>query len=180
VTAIACVVADGKVWMGGDSAVADGTSLTVSTSPKVFRVGALTIGWCGEARAGRAIQYGLSLSKQPRGVKVDEFITRTFVDALRKALLEAGVSEKLNNREGMAAELIVAFRGRIWTVDDAFAAIETAADYEGLGSGGEIVRGALGATPDLPPKKRITRALTLAERHDAYVRRPFLIVEPEP
>jgi hypothetical protein len=179
-TAVACVVSAGKVYMGADSALVDdpGSSLTVSSTPKVFRLGPLTVGWAGSARAGRVIQYGLSLPKRARGVKVDEYVARVFVDALRKALLDAGAAERHDNRESTPVDLVVAYQGRIWTVDEDFAAVETMGDYEAAGSGGDVVRGALGATPDLPARKRIMRALTLAEKHDSCVRRPFVIVEP--
>jgi ATP-dependent protease HslVU (ClpYQ) peptidase subunit len=177
-TAIAAVIHEGKVWMGADSAVTEGSSLTVMATPKVFRVGPFTIGACGSARVVRVLQYGLSVPKQARGVRADEFIATTFVDAVRKALQAAGIAEKKDGRESYEADFIVAYRGRLWIVDEDYAALEIARDYEGTGSGGDVVRGALGATASLAPRARILRALKLAEEHDALVRRPFTILEP--
>lgn len=180
-TAIAAVCHESGVWMGADSAITDSqdTSLIVTASPKVFRVGPVLIGWAGMARAGRVLQYSFTPPKHPRRMKPDRYIATLFVDAVRKAMVDANTTDKKDNREASTVDVLVAYQGRVWLIDGNFASIESARSYCATGCATGIVLGALGASEKLPPRQRILKALRLAEEHNSGVRGPFTVIESE-
>jgi len=65
-TAIAGVVQDGEVWIGGDSAGVAGLALTVRADAKVFRLGEMVIGCAWSCRGRQILRYHVTPERPKR------------------------------------------------------------------------------------------------------------------
>lgn len=181
-TAIASVIEGGVIWMGGDAALTetDSSRLMVTANPKVFRHGNFLMGFCGLTRMGRVLQYSFTPPKHLRRVRVDQYMNTTFVDALRKAFMDAGVATKHDNEETIPADLLVGYRGRLFLIDPSYAVVESSRPYDAIGCGAQVALGALHVTQKSPPRARVISALKAAQEHDSAVRGPFEVLSLEP
>lgn len=177
-TCIAAVAADGRVWMGGDSAGVDERfSLQSCDETKVWRSGEFLFGMSGSYRAAQLVRYQLTLPVDDGSMEARAYITGPFVDALRNVLADGGA---LTNRNGHPEEftdsaVLVGYRGRLYEVMDDFGVGETSDGFAAIGSGYPWALGAMAATPDLKPRRRVLTALKASERFCAAVRRPFIV-----
>ena len=177
-TCIVSICQDGKVFMGGDSGASDAESgsIGVVTSPKVFVKDEYIVGYSGNFRFGKFLQYSFEFPKVPSWVKdqkVDEFVNGLFVSALRKQITEFALEEKEKD-----FGILIGVRGHLFEMGDNYAAVELLNEYNAVGSGSEIARGVLYATGTWKdPIKRIRLALNASAEFNAFVRPPFTILE---
>jgi ATP-dependent protease HslVU (ClpYQ) peptidase subunit len=173
-TAIAGLVHDGRVYIGGDSAGVGGYMLTVRADTKVFRNGPYVMGFAGSFRMGQLLHWSLK-PPVPEG-KLERFMATKFVDAVRECLKTGGwlVTNSGRDEGGL---FLVGVAGRLFRVDCDFQVGEAVDGWFAIGSGEEPALGALHATAnlDLPPKKRLRLALTAADRYNTAVTAPFVI-----
>ena len=173
-TCIAAVVADGRVWMGGDSAGVAGWDLTVRADRKVFRNGPYVMGFTTSFRMGQLLQYGFEPPVPSGGGDPLRFMATTFVDAVRTCLKAGGWAAKSNEREE-GGTFLVGVRGRLFSIEEDYQVAESAAGFAAVGYGSQVAHGALFATEGRPAPDRVVLALVAAERFSAGVRRPFAI-----
>ncbi|MBE3073108.1 MAG: hypothetical protein IMZ67_09045 [Acidobacteria bacterium] len=177
-TAIAAVVHDGRVYVGGDSAGVSGWTLSVRADLKVFTNGPFVMGFTSSFRMGQLLRYAFVPPAHPNGVDDSRFMVTTFVDAVRDCLKAGGYAKKENEREE-AGSFIVGYHGRLFIVCDDYQIAEPADGIAAVGTGDAAALGALFATPEKNPTERILLALAAAERHNMGVRGPFHVeVEP--
>jgi len=174
VTCIVGLVEDGKVYIGGDSAGVAGYSLTVRKDRKVFQIGDVLIGGTSSFRMLQLLQYALKLPDYDAETNLDRYMATTFVDALRQCFKDGGYASKQNEQES-GGTFLVGFHGRLFEIEADYQVGEPLSGYAAVGCGAEIATGAMYATPDMQPKKRIELALQASERHNAGVRGPFHI-----
>jgi len=172
-TAIVGITERGAVHIGGDSAGIEGLSLTVRADTKVFRKQGYLFGFTTSFRMGQLIRYSLDLPK-PKG-RLDNFMTTTFIDALRSCLKSGGWARKDNEREE-GGTFLVGIRGQLFAVYEDYQVARAADGFAAVGCGDQIALGALYATAGsgLSARRRITLALEAAERFSAGVRSPFV------
>jgi ATP-dependent protease HslVU (ClpYQ) peptidase subunit len=181
-TAIAGLVHEGSVYIGGDSAAVGGCSLVVRRDPKVFRVGEFLIGYTSSYRMGQVLRYGESVETVHFGTdELDPFevMVKRFIPAIRTAFKGAGFAEKHNEAERGGC-FLVGFRGRLFSVGSDYQVGEAAHGFDAAGCGEDLVRGALFAasrTPIHRPDSVIETALQAAEQFSAGVRGPFVILK---
>lgn len=177
-TCIVAICQDGKVFMGGDSGASDAESGSIATvsSPKVFVKDEYIIGYAGNFRFGKFMQYAVELPKVPswaKGDKIDEFVNGIFIASIRKQIAEMALEEKEKD-----FGLLIGLRGRVFELGDNYAAVEMSRGYNATGSGAEVATGSLYTTETWKdPIKRIKTALTASAEFNAFVRPPFTIVE---
>ena len=161
--------------MGADrSSCGDDCVMAERADSKLVRVGPALIGCAGSIRAEQLIRYLLEPPKEIPELPADEWIVRRLACPLAALLERERVASR--SAEGdlqFAGCFLVAFRGRLWTIQSDFAAIRHAGDSHAIGSGEQPALGALHATRDLEPRERIERALTAAASVSAKVRAPF-------
>lgn len=166
----------GKVWMGGDSAAINEANLQVIVlqTPKVFRAGPFLIGFADSLRTGQLLAHALPEIEEPkRDADVYAWMVTTFVEAVKTTLASGGTRRPVKN-SGMW--LLVAYRSRLFEIDDDFTVYENAEDYAAIGCGDEIALGALYATKNVKdPRARVRTALKAAQCFSAGVREPFKI-----
>lgn len=173
-TCIVGITTGSKVYIGGDSAGVGGWSLTIRADQKVFRRGDYVFGFTSSYRMGQILQYNAELPAPPRE-DVHKFMVRDFVEAVRKALRDGGYTKIDSNREE-GGTFLVGCRARLFAIESDFQVVETTVGFDAVGSGADIARGALTASPRLSPERRVRTALSAAEQWNAGVRGPFTVV----
>lgn len=175
-TAVVGLVEDsGKVWVGADSAASDEMgSLDLRAAAKVFKKGGVVIGGCGSFRAIQLVRYKLSVQEHKRGT-VEKWMACTFIEALRKCLMDGGHTTKKDNEELAEGVFLVGHKGHLFTVWGDFQYGESINEYAAVGSGAEVALGAMFARKHGGPRARILTALKAASTFRVDVRPPFRV-----
>jgi hypothetical protein len=173
-TCIVGLVAGDRVYIGGDSAAVGAYDLTLRADEKVFARGPFLVGFTTSFRMGQLLRYKLEVP-QYDGRDLQEFMATAFVDAARKCLREGGWATKKDEQE-TGGQFLVGYRGHLFTIGWDFQVGEALDGMDAVGSGEAVAIGALWATPGRPPLKRVLTALEAAERHNAGVRAPFVVM----
>jgi hypothetical protein len=177
VTAIVgLVAASGRVHLGGDSAGVSGLALRVRADAKVFRNGPFVFGFTTSFRMGQLLRHSLDPPRPPAR-RLSRFMATTFVDAIRECLKGGGWAAKNSDREE-GGTFLVGVAGRLFEIADDYQVGEHVDGYAAVGCGADAAYGALYATADLgmKPRRRLTVALSAAERFSAGVRGPYCFV----
>lgn len=177
VTAIAGLVQDGKVWIGGDSAGVGGMSLALRRDPKVFRNGEFIIGYTSSFRMGQILRYYLNAAKPTEGQDDFEYMVRAFIPAVRACLKDNGYLKTDSGQESIGT-FLVGRRGKLYYVADDMQVGELQSPYAACGCGQDLVLGSLHTTEQyqIGPEERIRLALQAAESFSIGVRGPFTIL----
>lgn len=162
--------------MGADSATTwedDTARLQVTSNPKVFRVGAFLVGSSGSGRTQRILRHGWTPPPR-RKAGLEQYVSTSVVDSIRRALIDGGVAEKKDNVEDSAGDVLLGYRGHLFRVDSDYAVDEARLPYDAVGCGAAVALGAMYATK-APPKQRILTALRAAQEFNWGVRGPFVV-----
>lgn len=166
----------GTVIIGADSAGTADYQLVVRQDRKVFEVGPYVLGFCGSFRMGQLLAHAFKPAPPPRrGRDLERFMVVDFVDGLRAALKTGGWARTTNGQEE-GGIFLVGVRGRLFHVEADYQVGEPRDDYDAVGSGADVARGALFAGRSFKPMHRVRLALRAAERHNAGCRGPFHIL----
>lgn len=177
-TAIAAVVHEGKVFMGGDSAGVAGWSLRQRKDSKVFVNGSMVFGFTSSFRMGQILRYAFTPPVMYEGQDLDKYMVTTFIDAVRAAFKTAGYATVSDSVE-RGGTFLVGFKGRLFEIDGDYQVGFVYEDFNAVGSGDELCLGSLFSTKsakDMTPERRIRLALSAAEAFVASVRGPFNVV----
>lgn len=177
-TCIVGMVEGGRVWIGGDSAGVSGLTLQVRADEKVFRNGPFVMGFTSSFRMGQLLRYAFRPPAHPEGVDELQFMATLFVDEARRCLKEGGVAKKADEVES-GGTFLVGYRGRIFYVEDDYQVGEMRDAVAACGSGSDVALGAmhvLRTDANLDPAAKLVLALEAAERWNAAVRAPFVVV----
>jgi ATP-dependent protease HslVU (ClpYQ) peptidase subunit len=185
-TCIVGIEDKGVVYVGGDSAGIDPSSLAICgrADEKVFVTddGEFAMGFAGSFRIGQLLRYALTPPDQ--GSKKDDmaYMVTDFIDAVRAMQKDKGSMKKENELEEHDAAFIVGYRGKLYVVESDYQVGRPIENYAAVGCGSQIALGALYATRNsgMSPEERITMALQSAVEYSAGVRLPFHIVKLEP
>ncbi|ANT54760.1 MULTISPECIES: hypothetical protein [Mesorhizobium] len=171
-TCIVGLINDGSVHIGGDSAGVVGYSLTVRADRKVFRNKDFVFGFTSSFRMGQLLAHSFKPPKRHPDIDVYTFMVTEFVNALRQCLKDGGYAERHHEAE-RGGTFLVGYAGRLFKIAGDYQVGESADDFDACGCGEQIALGALLASPNSPPRERLTIALQAAERFSAGVRTPF-------
>lgn len=161
------------IYIGGDSAGANDTSVDLRADQKVFLLKKrFIIGFTTSFRMGQLLRFSLKVPCQRNGQDDYEFMCTTFINAVRKCFKEGNFGE---DREG--GEFLVGYRGNIYKVESDFQVGRKLDSYDSVGAGQDFALGSLYTTEEsgLPPEKRIIFALRAAVKFSRDVREPFYI-----
>lgn len=193
-TCIVGLVKGGIVHLGADSLGADVATYAVQTrrKPKVFKKGEFVFGFTTSFRMGDILQYQFNPPEIPleddwtQDEILSHYMHTTFVEAVRTLFKASGFAKKENDHES-GGEFMVGIRGRLFTIEPDYQIGETADNFDAIGSGMQIARGALfilqrgplmrGNLEDIEACLRA--ALEAAEHCSAYVRGPYHFVSTE-
>lgn len=170
------------IWIGADSAGTDPWGgQTIRADTKVFRIGRMTMGFCGSFRMGQLLRFDLKPTPHPDGMPPYEYMVRVFISDVRKVLKEGGFAHvKHGVEEG--GEFLVAYRDSLYHVESDFQVGIGADSYACIGSGGMVASGAMAilSADEVNPATAIKRALRVASEQDAYVAPPFVVRKHRP
>ncbi len=138
---VGIVARDGTVWMGGDRAGVDGTSLDIRCQPKVFRNGAFLMGFTTSFRMGQLLQHVFAPPLWEGG-DLMSYMVREFVEELRSCLREGGVS-KVDNAVESGGTFLVGTGGRLFSIHDDFQVCERDCRFDACGAGRDLALGAV-------------------------------------
>lgn len=176
-----CIVGIQKgntVWLGGDSAATDGLSLdrTIIKDPKVFIKDEFAFGVCGSPKVLDALAHVIDIPAQ-LGDNDRSYLVGIVVPAIRSGLQQLDATVTAQSGETMfEGELLLGYRGRLYTIESNFQLIQSANGTASIGSGGPIAIGSLAATRGKSPRRRIMCALKAAAALNAGVAPPFVLV----
>jgi ATP-dependent protease HslVU (ClpYQ) peptidase subunit len=176
-TCIAALVEKGKVYMAADSAGTGGWNQYIRADGKMFAVSDdMLVGVCGSFRVRDLLKYRLpALRYDPKQEDVTHFIVTDLVEAIRQTLKDGGACHSENGIDEFEGAVLIAFKGRLFEIDNDFQVAEQTAPYHAVGSGSDIAQGSLHSTHGLKmsPRKRLEKAMVASERYNAAVRAPF-------
>jgi len=177
-TAIAGIVCDGKVWIGGDSA---GTNylfkMETRTDPKVFVNGEFVFGYTSSFRMGQLLEHEFTPPTPHEGDDGVAYMVKRFIPAV-KATLKSGGYQKTSEGQDEGGTFLVGYRGTLYQVYSDYQVARVRQGYQACGCGETLILGSLPATDryDISPKDRIIMALEAAEQFSAGVRGPFTVL----
>jgi ATP-dependent protease HslVU (ClpYQ) peptidase subunit len=180
-TVIAGVVQDGVVWMGADSLTTSWHLGNRVLERKIVRRpvhveegdGAeLLLGTAGDVRMGQRVKWRLDPPTLRKRQDTYEWALE-FADRFQEVLAEDKGGRRSNGYAD--GRLLVAFQGRLFILAGSYGVVEAEQGYNAIGSGNELALGALYATRELEPQRRLRLALRAAARHDVFVSAPFQI-----
>lgn len=176
-TAIAGVIEDGKVYIGGDSAGVGGYCLETRSDPKVFKNGEFAMGYTTSFRMGQILQFHLLPPVPLEDQDLLAFMVTRFIPAVRAVLKEHGF-QSTDKGEEIGGTFLVGYRGELFGIDSDYQVGRVRQPFHAVGCGHDLVKGSLHATQafDLSPKERIKMALEAASEFSAGVVGPYEIV----
>lgn len=178
-----CIVAikdgQGGVLMGADSAGASGWSIRTMAVPKIHRVEPFLFGFTTSFRMGQLLGYSFECAEQGADVSEYRFMSTTFINAVRTCLKDGGFASKSSETE-KGGVFLVAYRGRIFRVEEDYQVAEIVHGFDACGCGEDIALGSLYSTQNRTVSDRIAIALNAAEEFSNGVRGPFLFEHLEP
>jgi ATP-dependent protease HslVU (ClpYQ) peptidase subunit len=174
-TCIVGIKSEQGLFIGGDSAVSSANLVQTIADPKVWKKGQFIIGFAGSLRVGQIVKYNLKIppfnKKEPT-----EYMVTAFVNAMRKALKNAGAAREHQKEEEQENQFLIGFKNRLFEIDEAHGVCEVGDEYISIGSGTEYALGSLHTTKGKPSEMRIIAALEAAAYFSEGVRPPFHMV----
>jgi len=181
-TCIIGLIADDTIYLGTDSAVSADQRIHTLLDKKIFKKGPYGVGFAGSLRVGQIIKYRMRTPtlKKNSAKNPTKILVINFVDAMRKALKDAGASREVDGREEeQDSDFIIAFQNRLFVIDSGYSVCEAKDKYIAIGSGADYALGSLYSTNGgiFSPEERIQLALEVSAHFCTDVAGPFEIIK---
>ena len=145
------------------------------TSIKIWPVCDLpgaVMGGVGSARASQIIQYSSIIDKNNLNVEpTTDFVICSLAPTIAATLKSNGVVVKAGEVdicEMMPNAFIFAYKDRAWLISHDLSVIEIE-NYLAIGSGSDVAKGVLYATPDKDPFQRVVTSIEAASEYTLFV-----------
>jgi ATP-dependent protease HslVU (ClpYQ) peptidase subunit len=182
----AIICTDSRISAIDESGFAFQITTLGSGTSKVATNGDYLLGAAGDVRAINILHHAFIPPKPPLsavGKKLDQFITRQFIPALRTCFDEQGYSVPDRETSEHVAEqgstIVVVIHGTIYIVEGDYSWTSDTAGIYAIGTGSSYALGAMQALmsakkPTIQQAKTIAnKALTVASKFDPYTGSPF-------
>lgn len=182
----AVIGADSRISLFDDSGTAFQVSTLGTGSAKVAENGKYLIGVAGDVRAINILHHAFQPPAPPTSKdrqKLDGFMTKVFIDSLRRTFEEHGYASPTTEQSEHLAEqsssIIVAVAGVIYVVEYDYGWTSDTNGVYAIGTGSSFALGAMMAlnpgTPTSPARaeRQIIKALTTASKFDPLTGGPF-------
>lgn len=182
----AVVCTDSRISSIDESGFAFQITTLGAGTPKIASNGDYLLGAAGDVRAINILHHAFTPPKPPvtaTGKKLDQFITRQFIPALRACFEEQGyAAPERDTSEHMAehsSTILVVIHGTIYIIEGDYSWTSDTSGIYAIGTGSSYALGALQAllgTKKLTPQTAKTianKALTVASKFDPYTGSPF-------
>jgi hypothetical protein len=189
-TCIVGLVENGIVYMGGDSAACDDSSLNIIRGSKVFKKGEFLFGISGNPRMSDILRYNFEIPyKLDDDQDILEYMHRYFIPDLKGCLSENGVLIKQDEIVSSDSWVMIGYQGRLFILQSYFHLSESLLNYNALGSGMDAALGCLYGVENLmnramgsawilkaTPEEKLKLALRASEKFNCNVKGPFTIL----
>lgn len=181
-----CVVAlktHNTVILGADSFCGNDEVSDLCHKPKVYKVGSLGVGICGQVRAEQILEKTLKKVIPPQEEVepiTEDWLLFSLPNILRKAMKKHEVLvENEGSFEMGDSEYMFVFQNDIYYLDENFGIWKTKRNYGAIGSGKQYALGALAALENKTvgfdnPSNAVKIALKAAATWSPWVREPFI------
>lgn len=179
-----CIVAIGnpltkEAIIAGDRAVSDTAQgfIAMSKHPKIFMMNSFLMGYAGDIKFGKIIQYYFQPSEPNSDIDLDEHMNTIFMSELKQCLAENEYEP--NKEEHSTFGLIVAIDGRVFEITVDFEALEFTTNYMAIGSASEYALGSLHTTElnkKMTIRDKAMHALSAAAHFSPSCSEPFDIL----
>ncbi len=172
-TCIAAICVNNTVYMGGDSASTNETSMTLRADQKVFILKKkFLIGFTTSFRMGQLLHFSLNVPSQKKSQDDFQFMCTTFINAVKKCFKKGDFGK---TEEG--GEFLVGYKGNIYKIQEDFQVEKSLDNYSAVGTGEEYALGSFFSTdaPDIKSEDRVLCALKAAAKFSTSVREPLYI-----
>lgn len=182
----AVIGTDSRISQFDDSGMAWMVTTLGTGSTKVAENGKYLIGVAGDVRAINILHHAFQPPPPPPTRdrnKLDSFMTKHFVTALRKTFEDHGYASPTTDQSQHVAEqqssIIVAVNGTIYVVEGDYGWTSDKDGVYAIGTGASFALGAVSALGKQPPassaraERQIVKALAIASRFDPYTGAPF-------
>lgn len=180
-TTIVAIQGQGWAVLGAERRASDEDGFTsVMHCPKIFKNGPALIAGAGSVRGLNIIEHGWSAPSFGTTKTVEQYLTRKFIPSLRKAFIEAGYDMKSDKDVAeQDNDLIVAIRGRLFSIASDYSWDSCSKGLYKAGSGGKYAMGALAvldahkAKTPVQAENLIRKAITAAISYDCFSAGPI-------
>lgn len=182
----AVVGTDSRISTFDESGFAYQVTTLGSGTAKVAPNGRYLIGVAGDVRAINIVHHAFAPPAAPinmKGNRLDVFMTKTFIPALRQTFEEQGYANtKGENAAHMAEQdssILVAVNGAVYVIESDYGWTSDRTGIYAIGTGGTYALGALAALTGKKAltinsaKSSIVKALGVAAKFDPYTGLPF-------
>ena len=181
-TCIVGIQLKNKAIIGADSYRSSGGNYQkhLGVEKKIFTKGGFIFGSTGSVRQRQLLRYSDSpdnWSFYTSPEDIDQFIHTDFIYWVRKTFKDGGLLEIENNLESYSGNFLVACFGHLFEIGSGLSVTRHNNDVHALGCGWEFAYGAMYASRNKSPKKRLLAGLEAAEKYSAYIGSPFYFVE---
>jgi ATP-dependent protease HslVU (ClpYQ) peptidase subunit len=164
------------VYIGGDSAAisADDLSYNIRSDEKVFAKGEFIFGYSTSFRMGQLLRYKLRIPAHPKGMENHQYMATLFIDAVKKCFEDNDYSDMMSQEGGC---FMVGYQGKLYTILPDYQVAMAREAYTALGCGEHIALGAMYASNEKDPIKKIEIALNASVTFSMGVKPPFNYVK---
>jgi ATP-dependent protease HslVU (ClpYQ) peptidase subunit len=184
-TCIVGLVENGIVYIGGDSAATDDSSIQTIKGSKVFKIGEFLFGVSGNPRMSDVLRYIFNIPI-PTYDEQDalEYMHQCFIPDLKECLSDHGVLIRQDEIVSSDAWVLIGYQGRLFILESSFHISESALDYNAVGCGMDVALGCMyglmDQNPEISASGKINIALRASAQFNCHVRKPFTILSTEP
>lgn len=171
-----------KVYLGCDSAMIQGWSISYTKQPKIFRLGEFLIGIAGFPRTAQLVKYQLSLKPQLNNQNDFEYLCTEFSKSVKQLLVD---NDHIVNQDGdkiiPESSLLFGYRKHLYQMDCNFQITQTIDKFGAIGVGQDLALGAMMAFTFsdymlLSPEFRIRKSLEISAKYNMGVAKPFKVM----
>lgn len=164
------------VYIGGDSAAVseDDLSYNIISDEKVFAKGDFIFGYSTSFRMGQLLRYKLRIPTHPKGMDNHQFMVTLFIDAVKKCFEDNDYTD-MNTEEG--GSFLVGYKGKLYMISADYHVAQPKENFAALGCGENFAMGAMFASTEKDPIKKIEIALNAAVAFSMGVKPPFTYVK---
>ena len=163
------------VYIGGDSCcLTEGDlSYNIRLDTKVFEKGEFIFGYCASFRMGQILRFKLRTPNHPKGMDDFQYMATLFIDAVRKCFVDSDYND-IAEDDG---SFLVGYNGKLYAIYNDYQVGQPKESYMAMGCGEHFALGAMHATVEKEPYKKIEVALNAAAAFSMGVRPPFNYVK---
>lgn len=168
--------------IASDSIGSNGHTKDVYRNKKIFRKGALLIGYTSSYRMGQLLEHNLTLPARKVDQSLDEYIYVDLVAAVRSVLKSEGYLKIDSNTESIGTFMIIT-EGRLFMMQNDLAILEAADGFDSCGSGENFAVATISTLikhTKLTPEAVLREAIETATRYVATVGGEIQYLSSEP